>query len=88
MERRVDERTTPAFIWTTVDDGAVSAMNSILMAQALAEKKIPYALHIFPEGVHGLSMAEELTVPIGCAAMVNSQVSWWFPLAMEWIRRF
>jgi acetyl esterase/lipase len=88
LETRVDSRTTPAFIWTTADDGAVPAMNSILMARALAEKKIPYALHIFPEGVHGLSMAEELTASTGCAAMVNSQAAWWFPLAMEWIRQF
>jgi len=88
LERRVDERTAPAFIWTTADDGAVPAMNSILMAQALAAQGISYALHIFPQGVHGLSMADELTAPNGCAAMVNSQAARWFPLAIEWIRQF
>jgi len=88
LEKRVDKRTAPAFIWTTADDGAVPAMNSILMAQALAEKEIPYALHIFPQGAHGLSMAEELTAPTGCAAKVNGQVSQWFPLAIEWIKQF
>ena len=88
MEKRVDERTAPAFIWTTADDGAVPAMNSILMAQALAEQGISYALHIFPHGAHGLSMVDELTAPAGCATMVNSQVAQWFPLAVEWIGRF
>jgi len=88
LEKRVDERTAPAFIWTTADDGAVPAMNSILMAQALAEKKIPYALHIFPQGVHGLSMADELTAPAGCAAMVNSHAAQWFSLAVEWVGQF
>ena len=88
MEKRVDERTVPAFIWTTADDGAVPAMNSILMAQALTAQGISYALHIFPEGVHGLSMAEDLTAPDGCTAMVNSQAARWFPLAVEWIRQF
>jgi len=88
MEKRVDDRTAPAFIWTTADDGAVPAMNSILMAQALAAQGIPYALHIFPHGAHGLSMADELTAPVGCAAMVNGQVAQWFSMAMEWIRRF
>jgi len=42
LEKRVDERTAPAFIWTTADDGAVPAMNSILMAQALATQGISY----------------------------------------------
>jgi len=88
IETHVDERTPPAFIWHTADDGAVPAMNSVLMAQALAAKGIPYALHIFPHGVHGLSMAEELTAPVGNAAMVNPQAAQWFPLAMEWIKQF
>ena len=88
LEKRVDERTAPAFIWTTADDGAVPAMNSILMAQALAAQGISYALHIFPQGAHGLSMADDLTAPAGSAAMVNSQAARWFPLAVEWIRRF
>jgi len=88
LEKRVDERTAPAFIWSTADDGAVPAANSILMAQALAAQGISYALHIFPQGAHGLSMADELTAPAGCAAMVNNQAAQWFPLAVEWIRQF
>ena len=88
LEKRVDERTAPTFIWTTADDGAVPAMNSILMAEAMAAQGIPYSLHIFPHGTHGLSMAEKLTAPADSAAMVNGQVAWWFPLAMEWLRQF
>ena len=88
LEKRVDSRTVPAFIWATADDGAVPAMNSILMAQAMATQGVSFTLHIFPHGAHGLSMADELTAPAGCAAMVNSQAAQWFPLAMEWIRQF
>ena len=88
METRVDERTPPAFLWHTADDGAVPAMNSILMAQALAARGVPYALHVFPHGAHGLSMADELTAPVGNAALVNHQAARWFPLAIEWIRQF
>jgi acetyl esterase/lipase len=88
MEKRVDSRTASAFIGTTADDGAVPAMNSLLMAQALVAQGIPYSQHIFHQGVHGLSMADELTAPAGCTTMVNSQAARWFPLAVEWIRRF
>jgi acetyl esterase/lipase len=88
LEKRVDKKTAPAFIWTTADDSAVPAMNSILMAQAMAAQGIPYTLHIFPQGAHGLSMAEKLTAPAGRTAMVNSQATRWFSLAMEWLRQF
>jgi len=88
METRVDERTPPAFLWHTADDSAVPAMNSMLIAQALATKGIPYALHIFPRGVHGLSMANDLTAPVSNAAMINPQAARWFPLAVEWLKQF
>ena len=82
LELRVDGDTAPAFLWATADDAPVPAMNALLYAQALAGQGIPYALHVFPEGVHGLSLATELTGP------VNVEAQAWFGLAMEWIARF
>ncbi len=82
LEQRVDSDAAPAFIWATADDGTVPAINSILYAQALARQGIPYALHIFPSGRHGLSMASELT------NSPNPEAAQWFDLAMQWIRRF
>jgi len=82
LETRVDGDTAPAFLWATADDAAVPAMNALLYAQALARQGVPYALHVFPSGVHGLSLATELTGP------VNTEAQAWFALAMEWIERF
>ena len=54
LEKRVSEKTPPAFLWHTAEDQTVPWQNSVLMAEALYEKKIPCSLHIFPHGPHGM----------------------------------
>lgn len=58
-DRRVSEKTPPAFIWHTAEDGTVPVMNSLLYASAMSEKKIPYELHIYPHGHHGISLCNK-----------------------------
>lgn len=60
-EKRVSDRTPPAFLWHTADDQAVPVENSLLFAQSLAQHRIPHELHIFEHGHHGLGLAEEDT---------------------------
>ncbi len=57
-ENRVDRQTPPAFIWHTSDDKAVSVENSLLFASALSAKSVPFELHVFPHGEHGLGLAK------------------------------
>ena len=59
LEKQVTEDMPPCFLWQTVTDELVSVQNSFLFAQALQEKKIPYAFHAFSKGKHGLSLADE-----------------------------
>ncbi|MCI8589280.1 MAG: alpha/beta hydrolase [Clostridiales bacterium] len=56
-EKNIAENTPPMFIWHTADDQAVPVENALLMGMALSEKKVPYELHIFPHGPHGLGLA-------------------------------
>lgn len=51
----VSDRTPPTFLWHTAADQLVPVENSLLYAQALAQHKIPFEVHIFPNGKHGLS---------------------------------
>ena len=44
LEKRVSEKTPPAFLWHTAEDQTVPWQNSVLMAEALYEKKIPCSL--------------------------------------------
>ena len=61
-ELSVREDAPPMFLWHTADDGAVPVENSLMMAQALRNKKVPFELHIFPHGEHGLGLAPESPV--------------------------
>ena len=59
LEKNVKENTPPCFIWQTETDDLVPVENSYLFANALREKKIPFAHYVFPEGFHGLSVPTE-----------------------------
>lgn len=56
-ERRVNRRTPPCFIWHTVADEAVPVENSLAFARALRRQRIPFELHLFQEGGHGLGLS-------------------------------
>lgn len=60
-DRRVTENTPPAYIWHTAADNGVPVANSFLYAEALSRCGVPFELHIFPYGGHGLSTVDEHT---------------------------
>ena len=57
-ELNVTTDTPPAFIWHTMDDNAVPVENSINLASALAHAHVPFEMHIYPHGPHGMGLAE------------------------------
>ncbi len=58
-ENHVSADTPPTFLWHTADDPAVPVENALLMAGALRKAEVPFALHVFPHGRHGLGLADE-----------------------------
>ena len=56
-ELQVTKDTPPTFLWHTVEDTAVVPENSILFALALQEHKVPYDLHLYEKGRHGIGLA-------------------------------
>lgn len=58
LYKQVTDNTPAAFLWHTSDDQLVPVQNSLMYAMALAEHLIPYELHIFPYGSHGLGLAK------------------------------
>ncbi|MEP7271122.1 MAG: alpha/beta hydrolase [Acidobacteriota bacterium] len=57
-EKQVSSRTPPAFLFHTEDDAAVPVENSLLFAAALRAAKVPYELHIYEHGRHGVGLAQ------------------------------
>lgn len=58
-EKHVSEKTPLVFLWHTAEDELVPAANSLRMAEACRRCGVPFELHIFPRGPHGLSVATE-----------------------------
>ena len=76
-EKNVPDDCPPMFIWHTAEDDIAPVQNSLLMALALSEKKIPYEMHIFPEGWHGVGLCEE-TFP---------HTAQWSALLVKWLEK-
>lgn len=58
-DKRVTKDTPKAFIWHTAEDQAVPVENSLMLAKALSEKRVPFELHCYQNGPHGLGLAPE-----------------------------
>ncbi|MSU36953.1 MAG: alpha/beta hydrolase [Pedosphaera sp.] len=55
-ELQVTPQTPPCFVWHTAEDSAVPVENALLFAAALQRAKVPFDLHIFEKGRHGLGL--------------------------------
>ena len=53
-ELQVTKDTPPCFIWHTVEDKTVPVENALLFASALRRAGVPFSLHIYEKGAHGL----------------------------------
>lgn len=85
IEKQVSEDTVPAFFAHTAADKTVPVENSLLMAMALSEKKIPFELHVFPAGGHGLALSNYIT-----GRNPNDMIkefAQWPALAWDWMGR-
>ncbi len=58
LETRVEKDTPPAFLWHTAEDGSVPVENSLMYAAACRKNGVPFELHIFEKGGHGLSTCD------------------------------
>lgn len=60
-ETRVTPETPPTFIFHTYADDLVPAENSLQFALSLGRNKVPYALHIYQDGPHGVALGRDGT---------------------------
>jgi len=84
LEDYVNKDTPTAFIWHTFDDNAVPVENSLVFAQSMKKYNIPFELHIFPSGVHGLSLCDKRT---GISPeLINPVAGKWVKMCMDWFK--
>jgi acetyl esterase/lipase len=74
-EKQVTSRTPPTFFFHTQDDIAVPVENSLLFAAALRREQVPYELHVYEKGRHGVGLAQD-----------NPALATWPKLLENWLR--
>ena len=75
----VTAETCPAFLWHTADDAAVDVVHSMLYAESCRRAGVPFELHVYEAGRHGLGLARDAA---GAAEMGR-----WIDLAADFLRR-
>lgn len=78
-EVNVTIHTPPFFIWQTNSD---DPRHAFTLGQALTAVGVPFEMHLFPEGVHGLALADgnndlDMNIP---------HIHHWAELCAEWLR--
>ena len=85
LENRVSDETVPAYIASTASDDLVPVQSSLYLATALAKNKIPFELHIYPQGPHGLALGNEITSK-GSPTMEFPRYARWVDDACAWVK--
>lgn len=85
-ECHVTADTPPTFLWHTFSDETVPLKNTLVYAQALEAAGVPFELHIYPQGDHGLATADkhtcdEVTVHV-------AHVAQWLESLKKWLKRY
>jgi len=75
-ESRVTPDTPPTFLWHTADDAVVPVENALLFAAALSRNKVPFDLHVYESGRHGMGLAED-----------DPHVATWTEVCGLWLKR-
>lgn len=60
LYKHVNGNTPQAFMWHTSTDQAVPVENTLMYAAALSKVKVPFEIHIYPLGSHGLGQAKDV----------------------------
>lgn len=81
----VTDNTPPMYLWATSEDSSVPVEHTLRMATALSRKKIPFEVHVFETGDHGLSLANQASA--GDIAQINADAANWIPMAENWLKK-
>ena len=58
-ELQVTKNTPPCFLWTTFEDKTVPLENTLLFAGALRKNHVPFDLHVYEKGGHGMGLKDK-----------------------------
>ena len=80
-EKQVTKDTPPCFIWHTWEDNAVKVENSLEFAAAMKRAGVPFDLHIYQKGAHGIGLS------VGKNGAAAGEVHPWAKDLLVWLRQ-
>ena len=83
IEKNISADFPPTFIWHTTQDEAVSAKNTLLLANALLESNIDFEYHLFNRGKHALALANEESAKAD-GSHIEKECAVWPELFVNW----
>ena len=84
LERRITDIIPPTFLWHTYEDICVPVENTLMYAAGLRRVGVPFELHIFEKGEHGLSrVSDEL---IWSKRKFEREYPW-LSLSVDWLNQ-
>ncbi len=87
LEKMVTAETPPTFIFSSSVDRSVPIENSLKFAEALNDVGVNYEMHIFGEGGHGFSLANEVVCSNEESRAINKMASRWFKMCIDWLKK-
>ena len=86
LELNVSQNVAPAYILHTANDEIVNVRNSLSLADAYSVAKVPYELHIYPDGPHGVALGNRIT-KIGVEKYEEPAIAKWVENAVYWANK-
>lgn len=84
LENSVSTQNPPTFLWCTYTDSSVPMENSLMYANALRGKNVPFEMHIFGKGPHAMGLATGESA--WRADHTDLQASNWHSLCVNWLK--
>lgn len=75
----------PTFLWHPADDPLIPCIQSVEYGLKLKEQNIPFELHIFESGSHGLSLADETSA--SKKEDIRPDIALWFDMCLNFISK-
>lgn len=84
LQEIADEMTPPVFLFSTHEDTGRPAKSCLSLLLALDKVGVPYEIHLFQKGAHGLSLGKSLCSS-GMGFYVDANWAKWFELSVHWL---
>lgn len=86
IEDRVTKNSAPAFIWHVFEDDRVSVSNSLMLAQAYQQAGVPFEMHVYEKGWHGITVCSDETENDHNVVEKLAPVAKWFDASLDWLK--